>query len=342
MAKQEATISHRDIVDQVRRNEYKPIYLLMGEESYYIDKISEFIAASALPEAERDFNQQVIYCTRETQISDIINAARRYPMMAERQVVIVKEAQNLLKFEDFAVYAQKPMQTTILVICYKNGSVDRRKKVVPAIEKVGFVYESKRLKDGLLPGFITDYLKRQQVTIDQGAQQMLVESIGSDLNRMAGELDKLVLGLPAGFKQITSEIVEKNIGISKEFNNWELKSAIIMKDVMKANRIIRYFEENPKNNPPQMTLAMLFNFFSALMLAYYAPDKSPRGMMEQLDLRNEWQLKEYTQAMRTFTAMKTLLIIGKLRETDARLKGVEKGNISDGDLMRELIYFILH
>lgn len=342
MAKQEATISHREIVDQIRNKDYKPIYLLMGEESYYIDRISEFIADNVLMESERDFNQQIIYCTRETQVGDIINAARRYPMMAERQIVIVKEAQNLLKFEDLAIYAQNPMQTTILVICYKNGSVDKRKKVLAAIEKVGIVYESKKIKDGLLPGFITEYLKRKQVTIDQGAQQMLVESIGSDLNRMAGELDKLVIGLPAGFRQITTELVEKNIGISKDFNNWELKSAIIVKDVMKANRILRYFEENPKANPPQMTLAMLFNFFSNLMLAYYAPEKTPKGMMTQLDLRSEWQLKEYQQGMRNYSAMKTMLIIGKLRETDARLKGIEKGNISDGDLMRELLFFILH
>lgn len=342
MAKQEATISHREIVDQIRNKDYKPIYLLMGEESYYIDRISEFIADNVLTESERDFNQQIIYCTRETQVGDIINAARRYPMMAERQIVIVKEAQNLLKFEDLAIYAQNPMQTTILVICYKNGSVDKRKKVLAAIEKVGIVYESKKIKDGLLPGFITEYLKRKQVTIDQGAQQMLVESIGSDLNRMAGELDKLVIGLPAGFRQITTELVEKNIGISKDFNNWELKSAIIVKDVMKANRILRYFEENPKANSPQMTLAMLFNFFSNLMLAYYAPEKTPKGMMTQLDLRSEWQLKEYQQGMRNYSAMKTMLIIGKLRETDARLKGIEKGNISDGDLMRELLFFILH
>lgn len=342
MAKQEATISHREIVDQIRKKDYKPIYLLMGEESYYIDRISEFIADNVLTESERDFNQQIIYCTRETQVGDIINAARRYPMMAERQIVIVKEAQNLLKFEDLAIYAQNPMQTTILVICYKNGSVDKRKKVLAAIEKVGIVYESKKIKDGLLPGFITEYLKRKQVTIDQGAQQMLVESIGSDLNRMAGELDKLVIGLPAGFRQITTELVEKNIGISKDFNNWELKSAIIVKDVMKANRILRYFEENPKANPPQMTLAMLFNFFSNLMLAFYAPEKTPKGMMAQLDLRSEWQLKEYQQGMRNYSAMKTMLIIGKLRETDARLKGIEKGNISDGDLMRELLFFILH
>ena len=342
MAKQNAALSPHDIVRQIHDKQYKPVYLLMGEESYYIDRISDYIADTVLAEDERDFNQQIIYCTRETQVGDIINAARRYPMMAERQIVIVKEAQNLLKFDELTAYVQKPMPTTILVICYKNGSVDRRKKLVPAIEQVGIVFESKRLKEGLLPGFINDYLSRRQVTIDQRSALMLVEAIGADLSRMAGELDKLILCLPVGFKQITAELIEKNIGISKEFNNWELRNAIMVKDVMKANQIIHYFEENPKANPPVMTISMLFNFFSSIMLAYYAPDKSPRGMMEQLDMRNEWQLKDVTTAMRHYTATKTMLIIGKIRETDARLKGIEKGNATDGDLLRELVYFILH
>ncbi len=342
MAKQEATISHRDIVEQIRKREFKPIYLLMGEESYYIDRISEYIADNILPEAERDFNQQIIYCTRETAVGDIINSARRYPMMAEHQVVIVKEAQNLLKIEDLAIYAQNPLKTTILVICYKNSSIDRRKKVVSAIEKVGVVFDSKKLKESGLPAFITDYLRRKQLTIEPGAMQVLVESIGPDLNRMASELDKLLLGLPTGFKRVTSELVEKNIGISKEFNNWELRNALLAKDVMKANRIIRYFEENPKANPPIVTISMLFNYFSNLMLAYYAPERSPRGLMQQLDLRSEWQVRDYELGMRQFTAMKTLLIIGQIRASDARLKGIEKGNTTDGNIMRELIYFILH
>ena len=342
MAKQTTVISHRDIVEQVRKREFQPIYLLMGDESYYIDHISEYMADNILPEEERDFNQQIIYCTKETTVGDIVNAARRYPMMAEHQVVIVKEAQNLLKLEDLSIYVQNPLKTTILVICYKNGSVDRRKKLVPAIEKVGVVYESKKLRDSDLPRFITDYLVRKKVTIDQQATMMMVEYIGADLNRMAGELDKLIISLPPGFNKINAALVEKNIGISKEFNNWELRTALVNKNVLKANQIINYFESNPKSNPLIVTISTLFNFFSGVMLAYYAPDKSPRGMMEQLDLKLDWQLREYTQAMRNYSAMKTMQIIGKLRETDAKLKGVRKGNLTDGDLMRELIYFILH
>lgn len=342
MAKQTSTITHKDIIDKVRAGSFAPVYLFMGDESYYIDKLSEFIAANAIKEEERDFNQQVIYCTRETSVASIINAARRYPMMAERQLVIVKEVQNLLKFEELAAYVENPVKTTVLVICYKNGSVDRRKKIVASIEKCGIVFESKKLRDNMLPQFIGDYVRRKGITIENQACMMLVEYIGSDLNRLSSELDKLILSLPPGFKQITAALVEKNIGISKEFNNWELRTAIVNKDVLKANRIINYFESNPKANPLMPVLAMLFNFFSNMMLAYYAPDKSPRGMMEQLDMKNDWQLKDYTLAMRHYTAMKTMLIIGKIRETDAKLKGVGKGNLTDGDLMRELIYFILH
>ena len=342
MAKQTTVISHRDIVEQVRNREFLPIYLLMGDESYYIDRISEYMADHILPEEERDFNQQIIYCTKETAVGDIVNAARRYPMMAEHQVVIVKEAQNLLKLEDLSIYAQNPLKTTILVICYKNGSVDRRKKLVSAIEKVGIVYESKKLRDSDLPRFIADYLNRKKVTIDQQATMMMVEYVGADLNRMAGELDKLIISLLPGFNQINAALIEKNIGISKEFNNWELRTALVNKNVLKANQIINYFVANPKANPLIMTISMLFNFFSGVMLAYYAPDKSPRGMLDQLDLKQDWQLREYTQAMRNYSAMKTMQIIGKIRETDARLKGVRKGNLTDADLMRELIYFILH
>ena len=342
MAKQTTVISHRDIVEQVRNREFLPIYLLMGDESYYIDRISEYMADHILPEEERDFNQQIIYCTKETAVGDIVNAARRYPMMAEHQVVIVKEAQNLLKLEDLSIYAQNPLKTTILVICYKNGSVDRRKKLVSAIENVGIVYESKKLRDSDLPRFIVDYLTRKKVTIDQQATMMMVEYVGADLNRMAGELDKLIISLSPGFNQINAALIEKNIGISKDFNNWELRTALVNKNVLKANQIINYFVANPKANPLIMTISMLFNFFSGVMLAYYAPDKSPRGMLDQLDLKQDWQLREYTQAMRNYSAMKTMQIIGKIRETDARLKGVRKGNLTDADLMRELIYFILH
>ena len=337
-----ANITHREIVEQIRRQEYKPIYLLMGEEAYYIDRISEYIADNVLTKDEQDFNQTIIYCTRETAVADVINCARRYPMMAKHQVVIVKEAQNLLKIDELAVYAQNPMETTILVICYKNGKVDGRKKLIPAVEKVGVVFESPKLKDGMLPQFIADYLRRKQVSIEERACLMMAESEGADLNRMAGELDKLVLALPTGQMRITSDLVEQHVGISKEFNLWELRAAVSNKDVAKVNKIIFYFDQNPKANSPVATVAMLFNFFAQLMLAYYSPDRTERGMMVQLDLRQNWQLREYTTAMRNYTALKTMRIIGKLREADARLKGINRGNLTDADIMHELFFYILH
>ena len=337
-----ANITHREIVEQIRRQEYKPIYLLMGEEAYYIDRISEYIADNVLTKDEQDFNQTIIYCTRETAVADVINCARRYPMMAKHQVVIVKEAQNLLKIDELAVYAQNPMETTILVICYKNGKVDGRKKLIPAVEKVGVVFESPKLKDGMLPQFIADYLRRKQVSIEERACLMMAESVGADLNRMAGELDKLVLALPTGQMRITPDLVEQHVGISKEFNLWELRTAVSNKDVAKVNKIIFYFDQNPKANSPVATVAMLFNFFAQLMLAYYSPDRTEKGMMVQLDLRQNWQLREYTTAMRNYTALKTMRIIGKLREADARLKGFNRGNLTDADIMHELFFYILH
>ena len=342
MAKQTISITHRDIIQQIKDRKFAPVYLLMGEESYYIDRVSEYIADNILAENERDFNQQIIYCTRETKVGDIINSARRYPMMSEYQVVIVKEAQNLLKIEDLAIYTKNPQKTTILVICYKNGSLDSKKKLVAAINEVGIVFESKKLREGMLPSFITDYLKRKKITIDQQATMMLAQYIGADLNRIASELDKLAIALPPGFNQINTSFIEKNIGISKEFNNWELRTALINRDVYKANQIINFFEANPKENPANMTIATLFTFFSNIMLAYYSPDRSTNGLMEQLELRYDWQLKEYIQAMHTYTALKTMQIIDKIRETDGKLKGIKKGNLTDGEIMRELIYFILH
>lgn len=337
-----AAVTHRDIIDGIRKKEYAPVYLLMGEESYYIDRISEYMEENILAEGERDFNQQVIYCTKETNVADIVNSAKRYPMMAEHQVVIVKEAQNLLKIDDMLPYINSPLKTTVLVICYKNGVLDKRKKITAAIDKKGVVYESAKLKEGALPGFVSDYLRRKGATIEQDACMLLVESVGSDLSRMAGELDKLVISLPTSNTRITIDHIEKNIGISKEYNSFEFRNAIMRKDIFKANQIMQFFNANPKNYPPQPILAMLFNLFSNIMLYYYAPDKSPNGLMEQLEMRSDWQVRQISDASRLYSAKKAMLIIEKLRRTDAKLKGIGKGNLNDSDIMNELVYFILH
>ena len=263
-------------------------------------------------------------------------------MMAEHQVIIVKEAQNVKKIEDLSFYLKQPLMSTILVICHKHGVLDKRKKLVADVEKVGVLFESKKIKDTQLPGFISSYLKRKSVDIEPKASEMMAEFVGTDLSRMAGELDKLVITLPQGVTRITPEQIERNIGVSKDYNNYELRSALVARDVLKANKIIKYFEENPKTNPIQMTLSVLFGFFSNLMLAYYAPEKTEQGIANQLSLKQSWQAKEYMAAMRVYSGVKVMQIIGEIRYCDAKSKGVDNSSLSDGDLLRELVYKILH
>lgn len=342
MVKQEKKeITYVDIVKDIQEKKYKPIYYLMGEESYYIDRISDYMATTILTEEEREFNQIVLYAS-DTELSTIINAAKRYPMMAEHQVIIVKEAQNLKNLDELSFYLQRPQPSTILVFCHKNGTLDKRKKITLEIEKAGVLFESKRLKDAQLPGFIATYLKRKGTDIDPQACQLIAESIGSDLNRISSELDKLFLSLSPQQKRVTPELVERHIGISKDFNNFELRNALIEKNVFKANQIIKYFEENPKSNPIQMTLSMLFSFFSNLMLAYYAPEKSEQGIAAHLGFRTPWQARDYMTAMRRYSAVKVMYIISDIRECDARSKGVGNPSTGNGDLLKELIYKILH
>lgn len=334
-------ITYEEIVRNLKNRVYAPVYFLMGEEDYYIDRIAEYITDTVLNETEKEFNLSVIYGA-DTDLPSIINAAKRYPMMSEHQVIVVKEAQNLRNWEDFSYYLQKPMPSTILVICYKHGTLDRRKKVTAEIEKTGVLFESKKLKEAQLPGFISSYLKRKKVDIEPKATELMAEFVGTDLNRMAGELEKLIITLPAGERRITSEHIERNIGISKDYNNFELKNALIAKDILKANQIVKYFNDNPKNNPLQVTLSFLFSFFSNLMLAYYAPDKSDQGIATQLGLRSAWQAKDYSIAMHRYTGVKVMQIIGAIRTCDAKSKGVENSSQSDGELLKELVFFMLH
>ena len=333
--------TYEEIARDLKNRIYKPVYYLMGEESYYIDRISEYIAQTVLNENEKEFNQTILYGA-DTDIATIINAAKRYPMMSKYQVVIVKEAQGVKNIDELSYYLQKPLESTILVLCHKHGVLDRRKKLAAEIEKVGVLFESKKIKDTQLAGFITSYLKRKSIEIEPKASEMMAEFVGTDLSRMAGELEKLIITLPKGQKRITPEQIEQNIGISKDYNNYELRNALIIKDVFKANQIIKYFEENPKTNPLQMTLSVLFNFFSNLMLAYYAHEKSEQGIAAQLGLKSPWQSKDYLAAMRKYSGVKVMQIIGEIRYCDAKSKGVGNSSLGDGELLRELVYKILH
>lgn len=339
MAKQEITCE--DILKELKAKQYAPIYYLMGEESYYIDLISDYIEEHVLTETEKEFNLTVMYGA-EVDVAAVINTAKRYPMMSEHQVVIVKEAQAIRNIEELSYYLQHPLPSTILVICHKHGTIDRRKKLAASIEKTGVLFESKKIKEGQLPAFITAYMKRKGVDIEQKSAAMLADFVGPDLSRLSGELEKLIITLPKGRMRVTPLQIEQNIGISKDYNNFELRSALVEKDVLKANKIIKYFEENPKNNPIQMTLSLLFGFFSNLMLAYYAPEKSEQGIAAFLGLKTPWQAREYLQAMKRYSGVKTMQIIGEIRYTDARSKGVANASLGDGDLLRELIFKILH
>ena len=250
-------------MSELKSGIYHPVYYLMGEEGYYTDKITDYIIEHSLTEVERDFNLTVYYGL-ETDIDTIVTAAKRFPMMAERQVIIVREAQLLKNLDSLLFYLQNPQPTTVLVFAHKNGSIDKRKKVAAELERKGVVLDFKKMKDEQLPSFINTCLREKGLTADNKSVQMMRESIGADLARIAGEIDKLSISLPQDATAITPELVEEHIGISKEYNNFELQNAIVNKDICKANRIINYFAQNPKKNPIQMTLPLLFSFFSNL------------------------------------------------------------------------------
>lgn len=339
MAKQE--LSCDDILKELRAKQYRPIYYLMGEESYYIDLIADYITDNVLSETEKEFNLTVVYGA-DVDIATVINAAKRYPMMSEYQVVIVKEAQAIRNMEELSFYLQKPLNSTILVICHKHGTLDKRKKLVAEVEKVGILFESKKIKDSQLPAFINSYMKRKGIDMEPKASAMLADFVGTDLSRLTGELEKLIITLSAGQKRVTPEQIEKNIGISKDYNNFELRSALVEKDILKANKIIKYFEENPKTNPIQMTLSLLFNFYSNLMLSYYSPEKTEQGIASWLGLKSPWAARDYLTAMRRYNGVKTMQIIGEIRYADAKSKGINNASMSDGDILRELVFKILH
>ena len=337
------SVSFDAIMRDLQARKFVPVYYLMGDEAYYIDKISDYIADNVLQPEERDFNQTVLFGS-DVSAAQIADAARRYPMMAEYQVVIVKEAQNLKNCDALEKYCKTPMKSTILVMCHKNGTIDGRKReYIKAIQSVGILFESKKLRDRDLPPFIENYLKKHQVSIDPKSTQLIADSIGADLSRLSSELDKLILSLPEQDRRVTPQVVEDQIGVSKDFNAFELRNAIVNRDVFKANQIIKYFDENPKAGNIYSFLPMLFNYFQNLMIAFYAPKRqSQEGVAEWLELRSPWAAKDYMTGMRNYSGMKVMQIISKIREIDAKSKGLDNPNTPPGELMRELIFYILH
>ena len=330
------------IMHDLKQRNYLPIYYLMGEESFYIDKISDYIAENVLTPEERDFNMTVMYGTDVTG-KDVVEVARRYPMMSEHQVVIVKEAQKLKGLEPLEKYVEKPLASTILVFCHKYGVADRRKKVYSEMAKVGVVFESKKLRDRDLIPFIGKYLQARGASIDPKSEQIIAASIGPDLNRLTSELDKVLIALPADDKRVTPEVVERQIGVSKDFNTFELRDAIVNRNVYKANQIANYFDINPKAGSFYQILPLLFNYFQNLIIAFYCPQRgSQEAVAKWLDLKSPWAAKDYMTGMRNYSGMKVMQIISKIREIDAKSKGIDNPYTPSGELMKELIFFILH
>lgn len=333
--------TYESIITELKSGKFRPVYYLMGEEGYFTDRITDYIATHALTEDEQGFNQAVYYGL-DSNIDDIITAAKRFPMMAERQVIIVREAQLLKNIDNLIYYLQAPVESTVLVFAHKNGSLDKRKKVATELERSCVMLDSKKLRTEQLPSFVNGYLREKGLTADNKSVMMICESVGSDLCRLASEIDKLAISLPAGTAAISPELVEEHIGISKEFNNFELQNAIVNKDIYKANKIIKYFAQNPKKNPIQMTLALLFGFFSNVMMAYYSPDKSERGIAAFLGLKSTWGVSDYIKAMKNYRAVHVMDVLHLIRLADAQSKGAEGAAAPDGEIMRELLYKILH
>ena len=343
MAEKKQAVSYELIMKQLKTRHYSPVYILMGEETFYIDKICDFISENVLQPEERDFNQTILFGA-DTTASQVVDQCKGFPMMAEHRVVILKEAQNLKNMDAIEKYMEKPVASTIFVMCYKHGTIDRRKKLVPKAEQVGIVFESKKLYDRQLPGFIETYLKKSKASIDAKATQMIAEHIGADLHRLTSELDKLLISLPEKDRRVTPEIVEREIGVSKDFNTFELRTAIINRNIFKANQIINYFDKNPKSGSLFSILPLLFSYFQNLMIAYYAPNKHNENELAKfLDLRGTWAVRDYMTGMKNYNGVKVMQIIDKFREIDIKSKGLNaSGNVTSGDLMKELIFYILH
>ncbi|MGB4398891.1 MAG: DNA polymerase III subunit delta [Daejeonella sp.] len=338
-----------DLVKDLKSRKFKPVYLLHGEESYYIDKISDYIEQNALSDAEKGFNQTIFY-GKDSDVMSIINSAKRFPMMSDYQVVIVKEAQDLKWGKDdegkksvdpMLSYLENPLSSTILVFCYRNGKFDKRKKTYKAIEKKGVVYESAEIYDSKVPGWIEDFVREKGYSIHARASALLAEYLGNDLSKVANELEKLMLNVKNG-EEISSENVENNIGISKEYNVFELQAAIARKDAFKVNQIINYFAANPKNNPIQLVLGNLNNYFTKVLKYHYATDRSQQGLARELGVA-PFFVKDYESAGRNYSKQKTFQIISYLRECDLKTKGVDaSGNTEQGELMKELLFKIIH
>jgi len=335
----------KKILIDLKARKYAPVYFLQGEESFYIDLISNYVEANVLTDAEKGFNQVVVY-GKDAAMATILTHAKRFPMMAERQVVIVKEAQDIqdLNKETGAKllldYITRPVPSTVLVFCHKHKSLDKRRELGKKIDQYTTALNTKRLYDNQLPDFVLEYVKEKKINIDDRAVVTLCEYVGNDLHRLANEIDKLSLALPEG-ASISPEQVMHQVGVSKEYNIFELQKAILQRDGLLANKIVNYFESNTKKNPMIPVVAYLFSFFSKLLAATQAPDKSDKGLVSALKI-SPYSAKDYSLALRQYPPDKIIENISSIKEADLKLKGVNSGADTEGQIFKELVYRIMH
>lgn len=328
------------IVNEIKSGIIKPVYFFMGEEPYYIDKLTEYIEDNILSEEDKGFNQMVLY-GKDVTVEEVVANAKRYPMMAERQVVIVKEAQELSRtIEKLENYAENPQPTTVLVFAYKYKTLDKRKKLIKNVAKNGVVFESKKMYENQVADWIKRVLSGKGYGIEPKAAAMLVEFLGNDLSRISNELDKLAIILPKGHT-ISPKDVEDNIGISKDYNIFELRKAIGERDQLKAYKIANYFAQNPKDNPLVMTTGLIFGFFSQLLQYHGLKDKSPGNVSKVLRV-NPYFLKDYDIALRNYPMKKVSTIVAALRDIDVKSKGVGANAVSQHDLLKEMLVKIFN
>ena len=345
-----------EIMSELKKKVYRPVYFLMGEEPYFIDIISDYIENNVLDEMGKEFNQTVLY-GRDVNASDIIGAAKRFPMMSEHQVIIVKEAQNIRdlvakekegdKQKDkekaklpFESYLENPQKSTILVICYKYKTIDKRTIIAKFIEKNAVLFDSKKIYENQVPAWINNYLQGKEFTIGPKASALLTEYLGTNLSKVSNELDKLIINLPQK-AEITVDQIQANIGISKDYNVFELQNAIGKKEVLKANRIINYFAANDKEHPLVMTVSSLYGYFCKLLSYHFVTDKSKGSIASALGV-NPFFVSDYERAAKNFSVDKLRRIFAYLREYDLKSKGVETGSVTEGELLKELLFKILH
>lgn len=334
-------MTYEEIVKDIKDGNVASVYCLMGEEPYYIDKLEEFITERVMPMENRDFDMDLLYGS-DVDAVRIVDSCQQFPMLGEKRLVVVREFQQMRTSQDaLAEYAKNPSPTTVLVLCHKNSNLDKRKTLGKNIDKVGVVFESKKVYEKSLPSFIQRYLKASGKDIDVKASQMLVEYVGADLMRMSSELDKLLIAMPKGESRVSASLVEAQTGMSKDFNNFELIAALSQKNKSQAAKIVKYFGSNPRSFALPSTLSVMFTFFSDLMQAYYSPEKTEKGIAMWLG-KPDWKVRnEIMPAMRLYTGRRVMEILSLIRETDAAGKGVGGCKTPPGELLLELVYRIL-